>query len=750
MTCDEDVRRIQGDLDRLAPKLALSELLSRWDDYQLFQLGKFYRGRLTEAIEGGVGKLSLMLREEGHLSADEHEIIYQLAERGHRTDSSKLFLGLVTGKLMWESFLKVRDGLPKLDKMLEEIQEFGLGVHEYMNIARGVSESPTELRDVQQRHREAMRAQTEALRVPTMQTREKIQAFPLLDRYAEVTVVSTARPRRVGERVQPARGQDEDEQREMGLRTELEEIQMDQLFRSASRPGSSAAVAGVPGIGKTTMVQKIINDWATGKIYQQFQFVFSFKFRDLNNLNCRINLRELIQDQYPYFGNILEEVWKDPEKLFFIFDGLDEFKDGIDFANGRGDTEAQRECTDPEIRCKVSDVVYSLIQGKLLPGCSVLVTTRPTALHLLGKADVGVWAEIRGLVGEKRKEFFSRYFQDQAVAADVFKYVEGYEVLNSLSGSPTYCLLLALTLGPYFALKARDPQLLLRIVTQLRSYDLHNILKNQGRELRSPYDLLLRIGQTAFAGAPGSNVIFTEGDVIRCKWPPSQFLSGVPADPPEREDSARSTVCTFPYLPVQEFIGALAQFLTPDPGDVLNLLAESRGKKGGRFEMLLCFAASLGATGSAWVLEEFLGPLPQRTAGRVVGWVREEVGRQVRGAWGEAGKKRLLNTLSYLFESRDGGLAQAALGSVEALSFRGLRLSPIDCAVLSYAIGFCNTLKRLDLTGCHLESERLQQLGPGLHKCQELRLGFNFLGDSAGEVLSAALRVPGCQMQRLR
>ncbi|XP_072132691.1 uncharacterized protein [Mobula birostris] len=741
------------------PKTALSELLTQWDDYQLFQLGKFYRERLTEAIEGGIGKFSLMLREEGHLSADEHEIIYRLAERGNWMDSSKLFLGLVMGKgsptwiVMWESFVKVRGELPKLDRILEEIQEFGLGVHEYMNVARGFSESPTELTDVRQRHRETLRARTETLRVFTMQTGAKVQVFRLLDRYAEVTVISRAGRRGVGEHELLAGCPDGGELGEMGLQTELEKIRMDQLFqssfpRSTSRPRSSAAVVGVPGIGKTTMVQKIVNDWAMGKIYQQFQFVFSFKFRDLNNLNCRVNLRELILDQYPYFGNTLGEVWKDPEKLLFIFDGLDEFKDRMDFADGRRDTEPQHACTDPEFRCKVSDIVYSLIQHELLPGCSVLVTTRPTALPLLEKADISVWAEILGFVGEERKEYFSRHFEDQAVASAVFEHVQENEILYTMSYNPACCLILALALGPFFTLTVRDPRRVPQTITQLYSCYLYSVLKNHGQELKSPCDLLLRIGQMAFTGVSESNIIFTDGDLTKWNLRPSQLLSGFPTELLEREESAQSEVYTFPHLTVQEFIAALAQFLAPDPGD-LNLLAEARGKEDGRFEMFLRFAAGLSAAGSTQVLEEFLGPLPCRTAGWVADWVREEVGRQIRNMWGEAGQKRLLNALHYLFESQDRGLAQATLGSVDVLSFCGLRLTPIDCAVLSHAIGLCDRVKRLDLKSCRIESERLQRLGPGLHKCQELRLGFNNLGDSAGKVVSAALRVPGCQIQRL-
>ncbi|XP_072892538.1 ribonuclease inhibitor-like [Hemitrygon akajei] len=78
-----------------------------------------------------------------------------------------------------------------------------------------------------------------------------------------------------------------------------------------------------------------------------------------------------------------------------------------------------------------------------------------------------------------------------------------------------------------------------------------------------------------------------------------------------------------------------------------------------------------------------------------------------------------------------------------------MTLNPIDCAVLSYAIGLCDTIKHLDLGSCHIQCEGIQRLGPGLHKCQELRLNDNKLGDSGVKLVSAALKNPECKIQKL-
>ncbi|XP_072892613.1 NACHT, LRR and PYD domains-containing protein 3-like [Hemitrygon akajei] len=743
---------------------AISTFLSHCDDHQLFRLTRFYMERLEQAIEEGVEGVSFTLMGEDHFTGQEYHSVTELAEKGNRAGASKLLLDLVMEKgsgartVMWESFVKLHHHLPKLSRILNEIRERGDGQFAYMDTERGLSEVPAHLKDVRRKHMETLRTQTETLRVNTILMREKVKVFQLVDRYAELTVISTVRDRRLVEHELLARGRDHEEWREKDLRGKLEKIRTDQLFKKSfvqklkrsvfrNKSGMSAAVAGVPGIGKTTMVQKIVYDWATGKIYQQFQFVFSFKFRDLNSINCRINLKELILHQYPFFGNILGKVWKHTEGLLFIFDGLDEFKYKINFVDGRRDTESQY--TDPEFKCNVSDIVYSLIQGKLLPGCSVLVTTRPTALHLLEKADISVWAEILGFVGEERKEYFIRYFEDRTVAEAVFKHVKENEILYTMSYNPSYCWILTLALGPFFTQRVRDPQRVPKTITQLYSYYIYNILKNHGREIESPRDVLLRVGQMAYRGVSEKKIVFTHGDLINYNLQPSQFLSGFLMELLEREDSAQSVVYTFPHLTIQEFVAAVAQFLNPHPGDILKFLTKAHNTTDGRFEVFLRFVAGLSSPMTARGLEEFLGPFPHQTTCRVIDWVKEEVKRQSGNTRNEAGKRSLLNTLHYLFESQNRGLAQATLGSVETLSFSGMTLTPIDCAVLSHVIGFCDTIKHLDLEKCRIQCEGIQRMGPGLHKCQELRLGQNDLGDSGVKLVSAALRNPECKIQQL-
>ncbi|XP_059815641.1 uncharacterized protein LOC132387301 [Hypanus sabinus] len=212
------------------PEFTISDLLAEGGEYRLYQLTKFYRDRLKQAIEEKVERLGWMLTKEGHFSREENEKVTELTEKGNRTESSILFLSLVMGKgsrvrrAMWECFVTWRTELPKLDRILREIQELGPDPQEYMNIAQGLSELPTQLIDVQQKHKETLREQTETLRVNTILMREKVKVFQLVDRYAELTVISTVRDRTLVEHELLARGRDHEEWTEKHLRQDLDNV----------------------------------------------------------------------------------------------------------------------------------------------------------------------------------------------------------------------------------------------------------------------------------------------------------------------------------------------------------------------------------------------------------------------------------------------------------------------------------------------------------------------------------------------
>ncbi|XP_078060244.1 scavenger receptor cysteine-rich domain-containing protein DMBT1-like [Mustelus asterias] len=229
-------RTAGDDLSPLDPNSKITEFLTNCKDDQLLLLTKFYRDRLEQAIEG-VARLCLMFAACDHIGVKESHKVNEIADSGNLADCSTLLLNLVIEKgsralrVMWESFVEMHRGLPKLEKILRELPTLGPDAFVYMNIPQGLSEVPSNLKDLQQKHKETLRVQTETLRVNTILIKEKIKIFQLVDRYAELTVISTVRDRTLVGHELLARGRDHEEWREKHLRKELEKIRTDQLLR---------------------------------------------------------------------------------------------------------------------------------------------------------------------------------------------------------------------------------------------------------------------------------------------------------------------------------------------------------------------------------------------------------------------------------------------------------------------------------------------------------------------------------------
>ncbi|XP_072892388.1 NACHT, LRR and PYD domains-containing protein 3-like isoform X2 [Hemitrygon akajei] len=657
-------------------------------------------------------------------------------------------------RVMWEAFVKMRDESPKLDKILNELHKTGSDVFEIMSYSQDLPEFPCHLQ-VHQKHKEILREKNERMKMETIpEGEEESEYFQLSDRYSELTIVPTDRGCWMTEHELREGDRDDEEWREKLEKSyiEPEKLRMEQLFWSSyslSRitSGSSVALLGIPGIGKTTLVQKVIYDWATGKIFQQFQFVFSFKCKDLNKIKDKINLRELILSQYQHLGNDIGEVWKNPKALLFIFDDLNEFKHRIDFTDSPRNRRLQPMRPDPEWRCEVFDIVHSLIQHKLLPGCSVLVTSRRTALHLLEKADITLWAEILGFSDKEQKEYFNRFFEDQAVATSAFKLLQENKILYSMSHNPLYCSAIRQSLGGTYV--KRDWVLPITI-TQTFSKHIYNILQHHGRDTEKPKDVLMMVGNLAFKGLSEKKTTFTAEDLIEHDLKPSSFLSSFMIELLKGDGSTGTVVYAFTHPVVQEFVAALTQFLRADPEDSRDLFTEIQRAEDDRFETFLRFVVGLSYSGSHWALKEFLGPFPDQTAHLVKDWLEKEIDHQIANTGTDSNKRELLNALQYVIESQDRKLAQSTLGSAEVVSFSGLQLTPIDCANLSYAIELCDTMKHLNVERCYIELEGLQRLGPVLQKCQKLGLNCNQLRDSGVKLLSEYAMRPDCQIEKLR
>uniref|UniRef100_A0A8C4SPB1 NACHT domain-containing protein n=1 Tax=Erpetoichthys calabaricus TaxID=27687 RepID=A0A8C4SPB1_ERPCA len=452
-----------------------------------------------------------------------------------------------------------------------------------------------------------------------------------------------------------------------------ERLWTQQLFRRNPECGTSpniVVVSGVAGIRKTTMVQKILFDWSIGTHHQKFAFVFLFKFRYLNLLDneneSQMPLTRLIVRHYSYLNDPrLREILKKPEALLFIFDGLDEYKHQLDFTQ-------KRLCSDPETFFPVHILITSLVSQTLLKGCTILITSRPTALETIDMTRVDRFAEILGFFPEQRLIYFKRFFGDTDLGTEAFLYIEEKEILYTMCFNPSYCQIICSVLKSHF-----------------------NKLKKS--EEQPPQGILVKLGKMAYYGIVNKKLVFYEHSEMSTfglkPLLPSPFLSGFLKEILQEESTLGHTTYTFFHLTLQKFMAACFFYLDSSVA-VEEMLRKLDSCEDGRFEIFTRFLAGLARYDVFKKLEGIMGKFKMKNAKQILKWIKQKAVRAIQGG----NKREALRVCQWLYESQNQNLIRDAIGKDLKMNFSGVTLSPLDCVVLDSVISCCGELQELDLS----------------------------------------------------
>ncbi|KAG2460017.1 NLRP3 protein, partial [Polypterus senegalus] len=494
------------------------------------------------------------------------------------------------------------------------------------------------------------------------------------------------------------------------------------------------------------MVQKIMFDWARGTHYQRFAFVFLFKFRELNLLDKETEpqqpLTRLIARHYKYlYDDRLKEILQKPESLLFVLDGLDEYKHKLDFTQSK-------LCSNPDDYFPVHILVTSLVRRTLLKGCSVLITSRPTALEDLDMERVDRFAEILGFFPEQRLMYFKKFFGDTDLGAEAFKYVEENAILYTMCFNPSYCWIICSVLKNHFMKPEEEQGATPRTVTELFVMFLYNILTNHRRETEDQRGILVKLGKMAYYGVDKRILVFYDKmEMSTFGLQPalaSPFLSGFLKEILQRESTLEHTTYTFYHLTLQEFMAACSFYLDPS-GSVEEVLAKLDSCKDGRFEIFTKFIAGLARSSVFKTLGGILGEFQRMTAKKILEWVKKNARKALRCG----DKSEALRVCQWLFETQNEKLIRDAIGKDLKMGFNHMILSPLDCAVLGSVISCCGELETLDLSGTRLTPESMRRLAPGLICCRSVSIIQCGLTSRCCSALSLVLSSPHSPLTKL-
>ncbi|XP_044128030.1 NACHT, LRR and PYD domains-containing protein 3-like [Bufo gargarizans] len=624
---------------------------------------------------------------------------------------------------LWVSLYASRHGSPGLDAILEELYHTGDTLVEQILLDEQGHQLSPQLEEFQKQHKKHLHEKTEKLienKPPRCDQQEGM--FPFSTRYVNLIIVSTDHFRERSENELIETGAKHEEYLKK-KHNELQRIYPNKLFRWCHQSRlvpHVVMVSGVPGVGKTTLMQKVVYDWVKGCLYQRFSFVFFFKFRELNRLD-KVSLENMILHQYPYLLEQIENILQDPKKLLFIFDGLDESIHDMYFTS-------YNLCTNPKQPEPCGQIVVSLVRKSLLNGCSVLMTSRPTRLASIDCRDFQRIAEITGFLPEERQIYFENFFPDHELAEKAFNYVKQNDTLYTFCYLPSYCWIICTVLSKSFQPTSSDQSmsLLPKTVTQLFAIFVANILSNHSLHKNDAQKILQSIGWMAEHGVMNHSLIFDERD-LDCFHvdKKSKLLSSF------LMESEEPVSYSFLHLTVQEFFSALVHYADYSPKKLQKSLSKAKSYTDGRGEIFLRFLCGLSDGSTRSILTGYLDKQTTQTSIDVITWLQNFILKEQRLEESNYNKQRLLSTFFYLYETRNKTLVLESLKPHRSLDFSDVRISALDCTVLAFILDTCTNIEELDLNNCSLDIEGLERLTPALHDLQNLSLYGNKLPDTS-------------------
>ncbi|KAM9350988.1 NLR family CARD domain-containing protein 3-like [Symphorus nematophorus] len=345
-------------------------------------------------------------------------------------------------------------------------------------------------------------------------------------------------------------------------------------------PIRTVMTKGVAGIGKTVLTKKFTLDWADNKVNQDIQFMFPFKFRELNVLKeKKYSLVELV---HHFFTETKEAgiCMFEEFQVVFIFDGLDECRLPLDFHNNEILTDVMESTS-------VDVLLTNLIRGNLLPSACLWITTRPAAANQIPPECVDMVTEVRGFNDPQKEEYFRKRVRDEGQTSRIISHIKTSRSLHIMCHIPVFCWITATVLKD--VLKTRESGELPTTLTEMYIHFL--VVQSKRKDIK--YDgeaetdahwkpdsrkMIVSLGKLAFEQLQKGNLVFYESDLTECGINIREALmySGVFTQIfIEEKGLYEDKVFCFVHLSVQEFLAALHVHLTFINSGV-NLLSEEQ------------------------------------------------------------------------------------------------------------------------------------------------------------------------------
>ncbi|XP_031666577.1 NACHT, LRR and PYD domains-containing protein 3 isoform X2 [Oncorhynchus kisutch] len=554
------------------------------------------------------------------------------------------------------------------------------------------------------------------------------------DRYTEPLIIQKHRQQR--EREEEIRSRGQNFHHVMGQRDSeaYKSTKVEWLFDPDEHGDIQRTVIlqGHSGTGKSFTSQKIMSDWAFGRLYEErFDFVFHLRCKELNQATGRKSLMDLLDYDQSSSSMIKQVLHQSPERVLFLVDGFDELKFSLDVPKDSLPRDPWTQCS-PEV------TLSGLIRKQILHESFLLVTTRSTALVEVVKHPVR-YAEILGFSEEGVKVYFEKFFKQKQHSQQAYNSVRENETLFTACFIPVICWIICTVYREQFD-EGTEMIQSLETTTSIFVEFVATLLKHHCQDLgQSALTILQGLGKLAEQGMEEQQVLFHHDSVSQTVSDPSKvpFLCKFL----QKKRVSQTTMYSFMHLSFQEFFTALSYMLLGDEEaqeKVRELLSKVRhGLQHFHLLPIVQFLFGILNKEVAKRLEEKYISCSQGIWTQLKHFILEVI---EKGKEDQIVRRTMqLFTFHCLYELHADDFVKEAMETYTDINMSGSPLKKTDCWVLMYCLQHCQSIECLELSGCNLTAENMKILLPALQKCKALVLQVDDLADDDLDGLLAAL-----------
>ncbi|XP_059188955.1 NACHT, LRR and PYD domains-containing protein 12 [Centropristis striata] len=490
------------------------------------------------------------------------------------------------------------------------------------------------------------------------------------------------------------------------------------ILTALSDETKTVILAGPEGSGKTTALEKLRMDWATGEHLQNFSSVFHFRFRELNSLTGVLSLETLLQHHH---GHVPSEsmplLLQKPEDVLFVFDDLDQCRTSLD-------PSAHTLCSDPTQAASVSCLVASLLNGSLLKGAGFVVATRQTeGLKFLS----GTRVEVLGFLKPQREAYINGFFTDPAAANKARTHMEKTLGFYDICTSPRFCWTVCSVYKSLMEAGAKLPETLCQLCVEILVLLIQTLSLNEACNR----EIVLALGKMASYCLLDEHSSCTQEQLDSFGF--QKFLTSAGVFLQVDGDHSDRRVFSFHSQLLQEFLLAVSFFLDKASSEGVEKMLEKHKNHAKFLDLLL---SGLSEPLQRKPLETLLGKLNADRIMDFKSWFKSSSQATLK----ECYKDRHHRCFHMLLQAQNESLVKEIITPSARIGISYGDLSLQDYAALNYVITCLGEMEQLNLYNTrNLTEEQAEMLAPTMSISHKINLSSSTLSTGAVRHLASAL-----------